>query len=355
MENKQQQTLALLARCLNPLLKSLQWRGNRRALFESMPHFFSIASIEDFCSTMENLGYDNHVVSGELHNIELELLPCLFIPDDDSAPKIILKIEPRGTLVFDSAEEKTILITPENERGQFIVFQQSEKENDLPEAHWFKNALAPKKRSLYYVGFLTFLEIILMLTSPFFMINVYDKVVTTGSIQMLTLFFVGALLALIALLVIMLVRSRIICYLGSFVQRRVGDAIFKQLLKLPTAYTESATTGMQILRLNDFNSVREFFSSPLLGTLLEVPFLFIYLIIIWIIASWLVLVPILFSGLFALAALILWRVTKKTIQDSSMLQSRCQEFLVESLQRMHSLQLADMQAIWDDRDRKSVV
>ncbi len=344
---------AQLARCLNPLLKALQWRGNRRMLFESMPHFFPISSVEDFCSTMENLGYDNHVSATKLNIIDPVLIPCLFIPKEGGAPKIIVRVEPTGLLAFDSETEKTELILPDHQEGQIVAFQKSESTQDAAEGmHWFKRALEPKRKSLYYVGFLTFLQVVLMLASPFFIISVYDKVVTTGSIQMLVSFLMGAALALTALFVIMMIRSRLISYLGSFVQRRVGDAIFKQLLELPAAYTESATTGTQITRLSDFNSVREFFSSPLLGTLIEVPFLLIYLVVIWIIGDWLVLVPIIFSGIFALTAYILWHIAQKGIRESASLQSKRQEFLVESIQRMHSLQLADIQDKWQTRFRR---
>lgn len=344
---------AQLARCLNPLLKALQWRGNRRMLFESMPHFFPIASVEDFCSTMENLGYDNHVSTTKLNIIDPVLIPCLFIPEEGGAPKIIVRVEATGLLAFDSETEKTELILPDHQEGQIVAFQKSEAVQDAAEGmHWFKRALDPKRKSLYYVGFLTFLQVILMLASPLFIISIYDKVVTTGSIQMLVSFLMGAALALTALFVIMMIRSRLISYLGSFVQRRVGDAIFKQLLELPAAYTESATTGTQITRLSDFNSVREFFSSPLLGTLIEVPFLLIYLVVIWIIGDWLVLVPIVFSGIFALTAYILWHIAQRGIRESASLQSKRQEFLVESIQRMHSLQLADIQNKWQTRFRR---
>lgn len=343
----------LLARCLTPLLQSLLWRGNRRILYESLPHFYPIASLDDFCSTMNNLGYEHHTFSTQLSNLDLRLLPCLYVPQDGGSPKVLLKTADGQISIFDSAHADNQVLTPTDGTGRIIVFRKKDRFQEEPKpANWFKKAIEPKMHTLYYLGFLTALQVTLMLASPIFIISVYDQVVTTGSISMLVTFSLGVLMAMVSLGVIMMTRSRLLAYLGCFVQRRVGEAILRQILELPPVYTESVTIGMQITRLNDFASVREFFGSTLLGTLIELPFLFIYLLVIWIIGGWLVLVPIIFVGVFALVTYIIWRFMQKSIQEGSVTKTRREEFLVETLQRMHSLQFAGMQETWRDRFRR---
>ncbi|HLD84200.1 MAG TPA: peptidase domain-containing ABC transporter [Coxiellaceae bacterium] len=343
---------SLLEQCLRPLLSHLTWKGTERSLVESMPHFRSLISIDDFCFVMKNLGYQSDQVSVNLDHLDLRLLPCLFVPDNGDAPQVIIEAMGERLSVFDSSTKQIKEITPKNIKGCLVVFKKEGEQAPLQDAaQWFKNAIAPRKRLLYFVGILSFLQAILMLASSVFVISVYDKVVATDSIQMLSTFSFGVIMALFMLAVLMLIRFRLLAYLGVYIQQNIGNAIFQQLLRLPPIYTESAPVGAQIARINDFNSVRDFFGSPLFGTLIEIPFLFIYLFAVWIIGGVLVFVPMIAMGVSLLVAIMMWRFTRVYIWKSSRIQVQQQNFLVESLWGMRSLQYAGLQDKWKSRFR----
>lgn len=344
----------LLQHCLQPLLKALEWHGTGRKYYESLPHFSLIQTVEEFCWTMQNLGYENHPIRMTVHELDSRLLPCLFVPTDGSAPKVLLEKTQNSMTWFDAKLDQVETTQSLDIKGIVYIFKPVEKDVLLEEdpAHWFKNALAPRKKSLYYVGLLTFLQSLLMLATPVFIMKVYDKVVGTGSISMLVAFAIGVGMALLSLAVLMIIRFRILAYVGVYIQRHIGNAIFQHLLRLPAIYTEASTVGTQITRLHDFNSVREFFSSPLFGTLIEVPFMLIYLVAVWLVGGVLVLVPIITIFMAFLITFILWKLSRKNITRSSAAQAHRQEFLVETLQRMRSLQYAGLQNKWQQRFRE---
>ena len=82
-------------------------------------------------------------------------------------------------------------------------------------------------------------------------------------------------------------------------------AAFQQVLYLPAMYTETAPVGGQMARLKEFESIREFFSGPLAESLLDLPFLFLFLGVIGIIGGPLVLVPVCVAVMFVLLHIVL--------------------------------------------------
>lgn len=342
-----------LHRCLKPLLKWLKWTGSERDITESLPHFTSMLSLEEFRWTMQNLGYKSEVVTIHLYQLDSRLFPCLFLPADGSAPKVLGEAVGDGVAVYDSQLDKQVILREKDIDGSIVVFKKSDdKDTRHDTLHWFKNALAPQKKLLYYISFLTFLQALLLMASPIFIIAVYDKVVAADSYTMMFMFSIGVLLATAALVIVMSIRFRMLAYVGTFVQRYIGSMIFKQLLRLPPIYTESAPVGIQVARLNDFNSVRDFFSSPLFGTFIELPFLVIFIVFVWIVGGVLAFIPLIAVMLSIAVAFVVWWISQKNIRRSGMLQSQQQDFLVESLWGMRSIQYGGLQKKWLERFRE---
>ncbi|OGT34406.1 MAG: hypothetical protein A3C44_05565 [Gammaproteobacteria bacterium RIFCSPHIGHO2_02_FULL_39_13] len=349
-ENKKQHVY--LDRCLRPLLKLLQWDGNERMLFESLPHLTSIETIENFQWVMENLDFHSHVISSRLQHVDKRLFPCLFVPTEGGAPKILIEQNEEGLLVYDSEEDHNITLTDLAIEGVLVNFKkQSESDIQEDRKHWFRHILFQQRNTLLYIGFLTFLQTIFLVAPSVYIISIYDKVIEASSYRMLFTFSIGVGLILFALTILMAVRTRLLGELGNFVQQHIGNAIFKQLLKLPPIYTENASVGRQIIRLNDFGVIRDFFSGSLLVSLFEFPFLFIYFIAVWIVGGILVFVPVIATLIALLFSHIIWQLSKKTIHESTLTKSDYQDFLLESLSGMRSLQYAGLQKKWLERFR----
>lgn len=341
-----------LDRCLKPLLKLLKWVGNERMLFESLPHLTSIETIENFRWVMENLDFHSTVISTRLQYADKRLFPCLFVPTQGSAPLVIIEHKNEGLMVYDSEKDETIIINELDIDGFLVSFKkQTESDIQTDRKHWFRHILFQQKKILFYIGFLTFLQTVFLIAPSIYIISIYDKVIEASSYRMLMTFFIGMGLVMFALTIIMIVRTRLLGDMGTYMQQHIGNVIFKQLLKLPPIYTENVSVVKQIIRLNDFGVVRDFFSGPLLVSLFEIPFLTIYFIIVWMVGSLLVFVPVIALLVSLLISRGIWYFSKKVIRDSTLTKSDYQDFLLESLSGMRSLQYAGLQSKWLERFR----
>ncbi|OGT26334.1 MAG: hypothetical protein A3I77_08420 [Gammaproteobacteria bacterium RIFCSPLOWO2_02_FULL_42_14] len=342
-----------LEKCLRPLLGWLKWKGSERELLESKPHMRSISSVEDFRTILQHLGFESDTVFVNLRRLDARLFPCLFVPSDGGAPKVLHEMVGERISYFDSETSQSKTEVSWDLNGFLVVFRKLGTPDPLQKPSlWFKNALQPRKKLLNYVIFLTFIQTVLMMLPAIFVISIYDKIIPAGSYEMLSTFSLGIFLALFMLAVVMMIRYRLLGYLGVYIQQDVGNSIFQQLLWLPPVYTESAPVGAQIARINDFNSVRDFFGNPLFGTLIESPFIVIYFFAIWIIGGLLVLIPLIAAIFSILVALVMWHLTKNGIWKSSRIQVQQQNFLVETLWGMRSVQYAGLQNTWKTRFRE---
>ena len=344
---------SLLDRCLKPLLKWLKWDGNERMIFESLPHLMSIQTIGTFCWAMKNLGYTNNTISLSLKHLDARLLPCLFVPHDGSSPKVLIEKVGEDFSVFDSEMNQSCIFRDLDVKGIVIVFK---KQNDIlikvDQRHWFRGILLDEKKLFFFSFFLTLIQTFLLLATPLYIIELYDKIIYSSSHDMLLALFIGVMISVILLTFIMGVRARILGHIGTHLQKNIGNVIFKQLLRLPPSYTENASVTNQIIRLNDFNSIRDFFGSPLFGAFIELPFTLILFAVVWFIGGMLIIIPAVAILVSIFIAYVIWRVSQKTIHVSAMVKATYQDFLLESLWGMRSLQYAGLQKKWQERFAK---
>ena len=136
-----------------------------------------------------------------------------------------------------------------------------------------------ESRALYWtVGIFSFFVNTLMLTGPLYMMNVYDRVLGSRSLETLI-----ALTVLVTFLygtmgILDLVRGRIMGRIGARFQARLDERVFSATIRgssLGKAMRESATG------LRDLESIQRLISSPALMAAFDLPF-----------------APIFFAGIF---------------------------------------------------------
>jgi ATP-binding cassette subfamily C protein len=139
-------------------------------------------------------------------------------------------------------------------------------------------------RGLYwFVGIFSVFVNLLMLTGPLYMLQVYDRVLGSRSVETLV-----ALTILVAFLFGMMgildyARGRIMARAGarfqSLLERRVFDAVLRKSARSPD---QSSVTG-----LGDLQSVQQLMTSPVLTAGFDIPFTPLFLMGIWIFHPWL--------------------------------------------------------------------
>ncbi|MGH8688890.1 MAG: peptidase domain-containing ABC transporter [Burkholderiales bacterium] len=119
------------------------------------------------------------------------------------------------------------------------------------------------------------------LATPVFTQVVIDKVVVHHTES--TLWVVGLGLAMFMAFgaVMSWMRQYLVVHTGNRVDAVLGHSVFRHLMRLPLPYFESRQTGVLVARLNAVEQIREFVSGAAVALLLDCPFLFVFLAVMF--------------------------------------------------------------------------
>ncbi len=119
------------------------------------------------------------------------------------------------------------------------------------------------------------------LATPVFTQVVIDKVVVHHTES--TLWAVGLGLAMFMAFgaVMTWMRQYLVLHTGNRVDAVLGHSVFRHLFRLPLPYFESRQTGVLVARLNAVEQIREFVSGAAVALLLDCPFLFVFLAVMF--------------------------------------------------------------------------
>ncbi len=180
------------------------------------------------------------------------------------------------------------------------------------------------------------------LATPLFTQVIIDKVIAHHSES--TLIVLG-----VALVVFMLftsgmtwLRQYLVLHTGSRIDAVLGEKVLKHLLHLPLPYFEARPTGTLVARLHGVEQLREFISGAAVSLILDLPFLLIFLAVMFAYSWQLTLIALGVMGLIVAASLFMVPIFRERLDKQFLLGARNQAFLTEYLAGMatvKSLQL----------------
>ncbi|VVT02385.1 Type I secretion system ATP-binding protein PrsD [Roseovarius sp. EC-HK134] len=165
-----------------------------------------------------------------------------------------------------------------------------------------------ESRSLYwFVGIFSFFANLLMLTGPIYMLQVYDRVLSSRSVETLIALSVLVLFLYTMMGLLDYARGRIMGRVGARFQarldRRVFDAVIRKSAIQPDANT---ATG-----LRDLESIQRLMTSPVLLAIFDMPWAPFFLAAIWVFHPWLGILALAGGALLVVVTLINQVVTRK--------------------------------------------
>jgi ATP-binding cassette subfamily C protein PrsD len=137
-----------------------------------------------------------------------------------------------------------------------------------------RDAIRRSRSGLVAVGFASALINVLYLTSSFFMLQVYDRVIPSRSIP--SLVALGLLAAMLYLFqgAFELARSRMLMRVSGIFDEVLSRRVFKAMLKAPIK-TKGSADSLSMMR--DLDQVRTFLSSPGPSAFFDLPWLPLYI------------------------------------------------------------------------------
>jgi subfamily B ATP-binding cassette protein HlyB/CyaB len=184
---------------------------------------------------------------------------------------------------------------------------------------------------------------LLALATPLFTQVVIDKVVVHQTTN--TLIVIG-----IALVVVMLfsaamgwVRQYLVLHTGNRVDAVLGTRVFEHLVGLPARYFEHRPTGTIVARLHGVETIREFVSGAAVSLLLDLPFLAIFLALMFWYSWQLTLITLAILAAIVTMSILIVPLIRARLNQQFLLGARNQAFLTEYVAGMETVKSLQME------------
>ena len=306
--------------------------------------------------------FSTRIVQRTLDDVPQGLLPAILLLHGDRAC-LLLRVQEGGRVLLqypesDSPVEVELQALLQDYMGlmcfvrpQFRFEQRSVQQGMEPRSsHWFW-AVILENRRLYRDALLAAVLInVFALAMPLFSMNVYDRVVPNNAVETLWVLSIGISLVLIFNFVLTTTRAYVVDAASKRVDVQLSAQIMERVLDLRME-SRPASVGSFAANLRSFESVRDFIASASLTTLVDLPFVLLFLVAIAWVSPWMLIPPVV-----AIAAILLvsfWAqarmesLTLKTFQASSQRNA----LLVESLTNLEAVKTLNaqggVQRLWE--------
>ncbi|KFB77460.1 peptidase domain-containing ABC transporter [Candidatus Accumulibacter cognatus] len=214
---------------------------------------------------------------------------------------------------------------------------------------WFVPELV-KHRSIWRDVLLASLAIQFVgLATPLFTQVIIDKVVVHQTHGTLIVLGVALLMFMLFYCSMTWLRQYLILHTGNRIDAVLGAQVFRHLLQLPLPYFEHRSTGTLVARLQGIETIREFVSGAAVTLILDLPFLLLFLVVMFAYSWQLSLIAIVLLGAIAAISLLVAPLFRNRLNRQFLLGARNQAFLTEYLAGMATVKSLQMEP---DIDRK---
>ncbi|MFA0147495.1 ABC transporter [Vibrio lentus] len=241
----------------------------------------------------------------------------------------------------------------------FLVKKQFRYDERSPEilktrqGHWFWSTIWESKNIYRDVLIASILINVFAIAAPMFTRLVYDKVVPNLAFETLWVLASGIFVVFLFDLLLKLMRSYFIDVAGKKSDILISSKLFSKVLGIRME-AKPASVGAFAKNLQEFESIREFFTSATIGSLIDLPFALMFLALIWLMAGNLVFVPVVGVVVLIIYALLIQGPLRRTIEEGSRLASQKYANLIESLAGLETVKLFSAQSQFQFRWEEAV-
>ena len=166
--------------------------------------------------------------------------------------------------------------------------------------HWFWSSILENKSIYIQVLFASIFINIFGFVSAFYIMTVYDRVLPNNALNSLLALTIGMAVVIIFDFILKIIRS----YFSDIASKDLDKSVSKKLINKLLSHDEKIIQSPAEMSssIREFDSVRDFFTSASLLALVDLPFMFLFLGVIYSIAGPLALVPILIVPLVLIVA-----------------------------------------------------
>jgi ATP-binding cassette subfamily C protein LapB len=313
-----------------------------------------------FQRAAERANFTSHIALATLDTIPAPLLPAILLLNDNRVCILVGVQHETLKVIYPELIQVPVDVSREELEASYtgrVIYcrpaytHQAETESTLTNTssgHWFWRVI-DRYRYMYRDVLLTALLINLFaLAAPLFVMNVYDRVVPNQATDTLWVLAVGMFIAISADLLLRLLRTRFVDLASSRIDVSLSSSVMEHVLGMQLR-ARPASVGAFTSGLQSFEHIRQFLSSATVVTLVDLPFVLIFIAVIALINP-LLLLPIVAGVVGILAYTRVAQRRMKALSDQSMHAHAMRNgLLVESVSGLETVKTEVAESFYQSR------
>jgi ATP-binding cassette, subfamily C, bacterial LapB len=217
--------------------------------------------------------------------------------------------------------------------------------------HWFWEPVQARWRDLATVGLAALTINVIGIAAPLFTMNIYDRVLPNKAFSTLWVLAFGFSIVLLFDFALKIARSALLDRVGKGLDIELSEALFEKVLNTPLD-RRPASTGEFVNRVAQYEVVRDFFTASTLSLFIDCGFLFVYILVIMLIAGWIAVVPLLAMLAVIAAGLVAQRMIGERMAAAQAESSLRHAMLVEAVSAIETVKTIRAEGVllrrWDN-------
>lgn len=269
---------------------------------------------------------------------------------------LILRADEERLLLFESGVERHAVLSAEDFAARYggkvlLATPAADATLEEGEAHtgsafgfrWFLPELLKHRRIWGEVLGVSLAIQVMALAVPLFTQVIIDKVIAHQTVNTLVVIAAGLAVFMVFSAALTWVRQYLVLHTGNRVDAVLAIHVFEHLFRLPARYFECRPTGTLVARVQAVETIREFVSGAAVTLLLDLPFLAVFLAVMFYYSWKLTLVTLAILAAIVLLSVAVTPVLRRRINQQFLLGARNQAFVTEYVSGMETVKSLQME------------
>ncbi len=351
--------------CLIQITKLYDYPASRTGLVSGLPLVKNRLSVELFSRAADRAELSSRVVKKSLKKISSIHLPAVLLLEGGQAC-VLAGIDARG----DSFR----ILLPETAMGEKTVAREELEKAYTGYAIFVRPKYRPEKKSLEQLSpgmgiswfwgtffrqwriyrdvmVASFLINVFGLATPFFVLLVYDRVIPNHAVETLWVLAIGITVIYLFAVIMRGLRSYFIDQAGNKANLKISSNLLQKVLDLKME-ARPKSIGSFSRNLQEFESIRDFVTSFSITSVIDLPFMFLALLVVWYIGGNIVIIFAVAILFLAIHALVIQWPLQNAVSKSFQASSQKNAILVEAVSGLETIKTlgaqSQIQRAWEE-------
>ena len=296
----------------------------------------------EMVSVLRELGYVASFGTIPAKKISRSHCPMIGFWEDGSA-FIITDVRSDGSVLYASTDNKLKIkkLSKDKFRSKFaghIILARREVQAEVKSSkRWFYSAFSQGKWLYIQVIMAATMSNFLGVSTSIFVMVVYDRVVPNEAIESLIALSIGVMIALGFDFITKSLRANFIDRASKRADARMSRMVFDKILTLRLDAGNQSSGGVASV-VREFDMLREFFTSATLVAIVDLPFIFFFIYVVYLIGGDIAIVPLLAVPCVLFIGIAIQPILARLASGAMQTGMSKQAVLVETLNGLDTIQ-----------------